>query len=359
MLAELPADDATLIAPVDAAPAFQAQLAQALAPDAEAPPVAAGDRYGAWRLVRLLGEGGMGEVWLAERADGLYEAGPPSSCCVAMWPGRASRHASRANGRCWAVSATPASRGCWTRVSRTGAPSWCWSTWSARRRPSTCARRPGAQRPCAPAAGVARAVEHAHAQLIVHRDLKPSNVMVHESGTTKLLDFGNRRPVDDSGAQTDHQLDAAVGRRLTPAYAAPEQIRGGAIGIAGGCLFTGRDALRAGQRPPALWLGKRSSRTAWNTRCCCTQAPRITRFATGAEADPTAERPRPPGDAARARGDLEAVAAKAMRKEPGRRYASVGALIRPAALARPAAGQRAPRTGATAPTSGCGAMPRW
>ncbi|MFO1225525.1 protein kinase domain-containing protein [Roseateles sp.] len=327
MLAELPADDATLIAPVDAAPAFQAQLAQALAPDAEAPPVAAGDRYGAWRLVRLLGEGGMGKVWLAERADGLYEgqaavkllrgdvAGPGLAARFARerallgrlsHPGIARLlDAGEQDGRAFLVLEHVVG-----------------TTLSEHVR----ARGLGLNARVRLLLAVARAVEHAHAQLIVHRDLKPSNVMVHESGTTKLLDFGIAGLLDDSGAQTDHQLTQLAGRRLTPAYAAPEQIRGGAIGIAADVYSLGvmLYELASGHLP---FGSASSSRTALEHAVLHTQAPRITRSATGAEADPPQNGPGRPADAARARGDLEAVAAKAMRKEPGERYASVGALI--------------------------------
>ena len=75
-------------------------------------------------------------------------------------------------------------------------------------------------------------VAAAHAQGVLHRDLKPSNILVTPDGEVKLLDFGIAGLLNNAGMQADSQLTLIAGRRLTPAYAAPEQIRGGAIGVA-------------------------------------------------------------------------------------------------------------------------------
>lgn len=83
---------------------------------------------------------------------------------------------------------------------------------------------------------VCDATAHAHAQLVVHRDLKPSNVLVDAQGRIRVLDFGIARLLDESA---DTQLTGTGVRVFSPAYAAPEQIRGDAVGRRGRRVRTG------------------------------------------------------------------------------------------------------------------------
>lgn len=323
MLASLPDDDATLLA---ALPGFETHLAAALAEPSDLPPAQAGDRLGDWRLVALLGEGGMGQVWRAERADGLYQGQAAIKLLRddLATPGLMARFAreravlgrlthpgiarlldaGEQDGRAYLVLEYVSGQ---------------TLSEHARSRDLPLAARVRLL------IEVARAVEHAHAQLVVHRDLKPSNVMLDDRGNAKLLDFGIAGLLNNAGMQADSQLTLIAGRRLTPAYAAPEQIRGGAIGVAADVYSLGvmLYELASGQLP----FGNRGrSRTALEHAVLHTEPTRLSRTAD-AEEDERDHGPGRPPDADQARGDLEAVAAKALRKDPAERYASVGALI--------------------------------
>lgn len=142
---------------------------------------------------------------------------------------------------------------------------------------------------------VAEAVQYAHRNLVVHRDLKPANIIVSSEGVPKLLDFGIAKLLDSGG-------DATTLRGLTPEYASPEQVCGRAIGVASDIYSLGvlLFVLLAGRRP---------------YRATAAQPAELVREIC--EAEPVWE---PPGliDA-----ELRSILSQALRKEPGRRYASV------------------------------------
>ncbi|MFG6485332.1 serine/threonine-protein kinase [Roseateles sp. BYS78W] len=327
MLSELPDDGPATVASIFG---FQRQLAGALnepAPPAREAPKA-GDRFGAWCLAELLGEGGMGQVWRAERADGLYQgeaaikllrddvAGAGVAARFARerallgrltHPGIARLlDAGEQHGRVFLVLEYVAGK-----------------TLSEHARGLPLAERVKLL------VSVASAVEYAHAQLIVHRDLKPSNVMVDDRGAPKLLDFGIAGLLDDSGQQSDNALTQLTGRRLTPAYAAPEQITGETIGVAADIYSLGvmLHELATGVLP---FSGSSHSRTALEHAVVHQEARRISQSLDQASDETLSGAKGGPGcppDADEAAGDLEAVVAKALRKNPAERYASVGALI--------------------------------
>ena len=152
---------------------------------------------------------------------------------------------------------------------------------------------------------VCDAVAHAHQRLIVHRDLKPGNILV-SGGHPKLLDFGLARVLD---ADLSEEITQAGLPIMTPAYASPEQIRGEAYTVSGdvyslGIIFF---ELLAGKRPYDV----PTTSITEMVRVICEEPPRRLSQAAGDRA------PR------RLRGDLENIAAKAIEKDPRRRYASV------------------------------------
>ena len=182
---------------------------------------------------------------------------------------------------------------------------------------------------------VCETVQYAHGNLVVHRDLKPSNILVTADGKTKLLDFGIAKlligPVDSSETLTmDGQL------ALTPQYAAPEQVRGERVTTTTDVYSLGviLYGLLSGHRPYVVH-GKKKSQLA-NIVCHTKASPPSQAILGNANVGTDFEIE--PQEIAlrrgltltrlqrRLKGDLDKVVLKAMRKEPGRRYGSAEAL---------------------------------
>jgi eukaryotic-like serine/threonine-protein kinase len=171
---------------------------------------------------------------------------------------------------------------------------------------------------------VCAAVSHAHQNLVVHRDLKPSNILVTHAGEVKLLDFGVAKllnPGSVGGGMTQTQ---ALRRVMTPEYASPEQVRGQHVTTATDVYSLGviLYELLTGARPYEL----RDISSEELTRVICDSEPlkpseAVTRpRATGAGTGGSENRA--PHDPKSLKGDLDNIVLKALRKEPARRYKS-------------------------------------
>ena len=158
------------------------------------------------------------------------------------------------------------------------------------------------------------AVQYAHQNLVIHRDLKPGNILVTTSGRPKLLDFGIAKILNPDPTYEAAEQTMTVSRVLTPEYASPEQSRGGVVTTASDVYALGvlLFELLTGRRPYRLRTGSPEE----VARAVCEQDVELASALV------------PPGSRLQRelRGDLDAIVAKALEKEPMRRYASASAL---------------------------------
>jgi len=268
-------------------------------------------RFGPYRLLRLIGRGGMGEVHLAERDDGEFEQRVALKLLPHPTPGLMQRF--RRERQILARLEHPnIARLLDGGVGEHNVPYFAMEHVDGA--PITryvVERERDVKQTLQLFLGVCDAVQYAHRMLVVHRDLKPSNILIGADGAPKLLDFGIAKLLDTTadGAATRTQM-----RVFTPDYAAPEQIRGEAITTATDVYALGvvLYELLAGARPYKL---KRDESLE--------QA--ILGVEPGA---PSAAALRTPGGTARAqalRGDLDRIVLTALSKEPERRYSSIEA----------------------------------
>ncbi|HEY0251122.1 MAG TPA: serine/threonine-protein kinase, partial [Kofleriaceae bacterium] len=268
-------------------------------------PLRAGSRVGAFQLEGVLGRGGMGEVWVADRVEADFA----QRVALKVLPGGDANAIARfrRERRILARLDHP-------RIAKLidGGVTTDGRPWLAMElvdgKPLTeWAAGQSLEAKLELFAKICDAVQFAHRNLVIHRDLKPGNILVTSAGTPKLLDFGIAKILvpDD----TD-QLTRTRERPMTLEYASPEQLRGEDVTIAsdvwalGVCLFE----LLTGARP---YGGKGKSRPA-------------------IEAEILAAVPVKPSSrgAKELRGDLDAICMKALRADPADRYPSVEAFAR-------------------------------
>jgi serine/threonine protein kinase/tetratricopeptide (TPR) repeat protein len=295
-----------------------------------------GDSVGLYRVEKSLGAGGMGEVWLAHRADGLFEA-PVALKLLHVHLARSSaRQRFVREGRILGqLTHSNVARLLDAGVLDDGQMYLAIEYVDGERIDHWCdERRLGIAERVQLFLQVCSAVAHAHAHLVVHRDLKPSNILVGTDGSVKLLDFGIAKLVEDeAGGAIETELTRLGGRAMTPEYAAPEQILGAPVTVA-------TDVYSLGALLYALLSGHRPYGTPGDTAATLERAvleydpppPSDPRRRRGADATVTGPyiadcRATTPARLRNIlRGDLDTIVLKSLKKAPADRYASVPAL---------------------------------
>jgi eukaryotic-like serine/threonine-protein kinase len=302
-----------LISDHDAAEQWFDTLAADLAADSDLEIEAAAARnlrIGPWRLVRLIGRGGMGAVYLADRVDGQFQQQAALKIARAGFDDGPALARFMTERQIVAGLEHPhIARLIDGGVTDDGRPYFAMELVEGQTLIEDCARRSlGVEARLALFLQLLDAVQYAHRNLIVHRDLKPSNVLVTREGTVKLLDFGIARLTHPTGGLV---VDGTLTRDrvMTPTYAAPEQIAGGGITTATDVYALGvlLYELLCGRRP--FELGDRTTRELEED---------ILRTEPGRPSVVAGS-----GPLARSlRGDLDVICLMALRKEPERRYRS-------------------------------------
>ncbi len=274
--------------------------------------------FGAWRVTRRLGEGGMGVVYLATRDDLGSAAAVKVLRDAWLSPARRRRFADEQRtlarllhpgiARLYDAGTLPE-----------GTPWFVMEYVEGRSLTEHCrVTNCGLQERLRLFREVCEAVRHAHQHLVVHRDLKPSNILVTNEGSVKLLDFGIAKQLETLGSEEATRTGL---RLMTPAYAAPEQVQGGDVGVH-------TDVYALGVVLYELLAGRVPFEVAGHTPA------EAAAMITGSDAERPSvmaahrERTPLPNVSPTSWSDLDVLCLTAMHKDPARRYRSVEALIR-------------------------------
>lgn len=315
MLAADPGEDEPF--PIDATPWGSTRL------PGEPDPDIAGRAFGAWRVLEVIGRGGMGAVYAVERADGAYAQRAALKLIRAAADSPAARERFLRERQLLAQLhhpniATLLDGG----ISEQGDPWFVMEFVDGTPIDRWCDERAlGLRARVVLFLQVLDAVQYAHRNLVVHRDLKPSNLLVDAEGHVKLLDFGIAKQLEGAGAT------ATLDRALTFEYASPEQLHDAPITTATDLWQLGvvLHRLLSGTHPFGV---TRDTSVARQLQQLEQEPEPLTRAAAHASAEQAERRGglSPSALAGALRGNLSAIVRTCLRRDPEARYPSVDAL---------------------------------
>ncbi len=294
-------------------------------------------RIGDYRLLRLVSEGGMGAVYLAARADELYQRRVAIKLIRAASDSEEVRYRFQVERQILANLEHPyIARLYDAGVTGEGSPYLVMEWIAGRPIDAYCdAERLTVRQRLRLFCKVCEAVQFAHRNLLVHRDLKPDNILVTEAGEPKLLDFGIAKPLAPEDFEQAVRQTATGMALMTPRYASPEQVLGQPVTTASDVYSLGvvLHELLTGSLP--YRLTQRSAHEL--AQQICTAEPMspsqtIAYLGAAGQHDSGRHSLETIGDQRRAgaaelrrrfRGDLDTIVLTALRKEAGRRYWSV------------------------------------
>ncbi len=295
-----------------------AEALQGPTPPALPPLDFAGESLGPYVLERELGQGGMGAVWLASRADGRFEGQVAVKFLKSGLFGKGDSGRFEREGQILARLSHPnIARLLDAGVHHGHQPYLVLEYVDGLPIDRYCQINGlDVESRIKLFLDVLSAVAHAHQRLILHRDLKPSNILVTHDGQVKLLDFGIAKLLDDatqSGAATE--LTQRAGSAFTPQYAAPEQVQQADVTTATDVYALGvlLYQMLGGRHPTADDTQTHLDRL----RAVVELVPKRLSDVAGDQLDPAIAR-----QAKLLRGDLDTIVAKALKKKPSERYAN-------------------------------------
>lgn len=272
----------------------------------------AGDLVGPYRLIREIGRGGMGSVWLAERADGTLKRQIALKLPRLAWGSGLAERMARERDIGALLEHPNIARLYDAGIDGHGRPYMALEYISGKAIDEWCDEK-GLELSARLRlfVQVVRAVAYAHGRLVVHRDIKPSNVLVSDDGQAHLLDFGIAKFLSDADA-TSQPLTRDLGRPMTLLYASPEQLLGEPITVAS-------DVYSLGVLLYKLVTGGHPHQAGGLSQFALEEA------VLRGDAVPASTRVKDKKMAKALRGELDSILGKASNRDPRQRYATADA----------------------------------
>ena len=308
---------------MDDLPVFPGLLPEPLSGGAASALLNEGTEVGPYRLLRPIGEGGMGAVWLAERTDGTLKRKVALKLPRLAWAQDLAVRMARERDILAGLEHPNIARLYDAGVDAVGRPWLAIEYVEGRDLTSFCdTARLDLRARVRLFLQVLEAVQYAHGNLVIHRDLKPANILVTPRGEARLLDFGIAR-LEEGAVEAGPDLTRTGASAMTPRYASPEQVQGARLTVASDLYSLGvvLHELLTGETPYVL---RRESRAEYE-QAIVESDLRVPSRLKVTEVAAAARGTTPERIARDLRGDLDAVLLRALARAPAARYASAAA----------------------------------